>query len=575
VLAAAVRFTGLGWGLPDIDVRPDEELTVTMALRFGSGDLNPHWFWYPTLQGYLLFACDLVLALFWKLTGVIATPGDMLTRYATDPSAFYLIPRTISALSGTVTVAAVYLLGRRVYGPAVGLAAAFIQAVAFLPVRDSHFGTVDPPMIALSMLAMLPVWSVYERPSRRSYVLAGVLIGLATSTKYYGVVAALAVAAAHVLRPRRPGEPWGHGDLVLSGLACAGTFLATSPFVVLAFSEFRRDISYLRRLQAGLTDEYLMQAWKVHLLYSLPRGLTWPVFVGGLAGLVGVFVSDLRRSLVLYIYPLAFFAVVGSSWIAVARYVTPMVPFLALTAGWFFCRASAWAARGFGVSPAAARRLCAGFALTLCLPSLVEDGYLLHHLRATDSRREAADWVLGHIPDGGSVGWLGSIYGRPPLPQSPASLERRVSVALGMGRAGVLSRKRLELARAGPPPRYLLVDLPRDPERWDEDPPEYLMLERYPLFYAEKEVALADRWVARGGYEEVRRWEVTDRPGPLPYSDPQDAVYLPFGDLGHVRRSGPELILYRRRPAAAAAPQGVTSIDPHQTAPGRPNGQRP
>ena len=54
VLAAAARLTGLGWGLPDIDARPDEDIMIAMALRFGTGDLNPHWFGYPTLYAYLL-----------------------------------------------------------------------------------------------------------------------------------------------------------------------------------------------------------------------------------------------------------------------------------------------------------------------------------------------------------------------------------------------------------------------------------------------------------------------------------------------------------------------------------------
>jgi Dolichyl-phosphate-mannose-protein mannosyltransferase len=553
LIAAILRFVGLGWGLPDIDVRPDEELTVAMALKFGTGDLNPHWFWYPTLQGYLLFACDIVLVLYWLVTGVIKSPGDIVTRYAEDPSAFYLIARSVSAISGTATVGLVYLLGRRAYGTAVGLTAALIMAVAFLPVRDSHFGTVDPPMIALAMLASLAAWSIYERPTRRSYLAAGMFVGLAASSKYYGVFAALAVFAAHALRPRREGEPRRLADLVLSGLCCVGAFVATSPFTVIAFPEFLRDLENVRTIQSGLSDEHLSRAWIVHLLYSLPRGLTWPIYLAAIGGLIGLLVSDTRRSLVLFAYPVVFFAAVGASWAAFARYVTPIVPFLALAAGWFACRAATAIANGFGGGDRAARWLGAGITAAACIPTLIEDGYLFHHLRAPDSRREAANWVRESVPDGSTIGWLGSIYGRPPLPQSPQSLERRLDVALGKGSAGILTRKRIELARSGPRPQYLLIDLPREPKSSDEDLPEYLMLERYPLFYARKQVAFADDWLRLGGYREIRDWAVTDREGPFPYSDPQDAVYLPYGQLGHVYRSGPRLILYRRGTAPSAA----------------------
>jgi hypothetical protein len=553
LLAAILRFAGLGWGLPDIDVRPDEELTVAMALKFGTGDLNPHWFWYPTFQGYLLFACDLFLALYWLAAGVIKSPADVVTRYAADPSAFYLIARSVSAISGTATVGLVYLLGRRAFGTAAGLAAALFMAVAFLPVRDSHFGTVDPPMVALAMMASLAAWSIYERPTRRAYLLAGTFVGLAASSKYYGVIAAVAVLAAHALRPRREGEPSRSADLVLSGLCSAGAFLATSPFVVIAFPEFVRDLENVRAIQSGQSDEHLSRAWIIHLLYSLPRGLTWPIYVAALGGLVGLMASQTRRALVLFAYPLAFFAVVGASWAAFARYVTPVVPFLALAAGWFACRAASSIAHAFGGGDRAARWLGVGIVAAACVPTLIEDCYLLHHLRAPDSRREAANWVRARVPDGSEIGWLGSVYGRPPLPQSPRSLERRLDVALGKGSAGILTRKRIELARSGPRPQYLLIDLPREPKASGGELPEYLMLEHYPLFYARKQVAFADEWLRLGGYREVRDWAVTDREGPLPYSDPQDAVYLPFGQLGHVYRSGPRLILYRREAAPSVA----------------------
>src|SRR5262245_36857658 len=53
VLAAAVRFWGLRFGLPHTETRPDESVIVSLAGQFWSGDLNPRFFRYPTLQMYL------------------------------------------------------------------------------------------------------------------------------------------------------------------------------------------------------------------------------------------------------------------------------------------------------------------------------------------------------------------------------------------------------------------------------------------------------------------------------------------------------------------------------------------
>src|SRR5579883_33480 len=553
LLAAGLRFTGLSWGLPDVDTRPDEITMIRIALQCGTGDLNPHVFFYPSLLGYVLFGCYLVLAAYWKLTGFIASPGDILTRFAEDPSAFFLTARLIAALAGTATVGVVYELGRRVYGTRVGLAAAFLLAVAFLPVRESHFGCVDPPMVFLATLSMLPAWKVFERGRRRDYVLAGVLVGLAASMKYYGAAAAVAIVVAHLLRPRRPGEPARHGDLILAGLASMGAFLATSPFIVLSFGEFWRDFYHnVVMVQAGSIEVQFMRAWKFHFLYTLPRGMTVPIFVAGLGGLVGAFLADGRRSLVVYSFPMAFYALIGWSWAGFARYATATLPFLALAAGWLVVQASE-STRLLGIGPRARGWVTLLLVVLAGAYSLVEDAYLLRLLRGVDSRRAAATWAQENLPDGATIGWLGTHYGRPPLPQSPESLERHLAMPMQTGNTGRLVRKKIELARRGPRPQFLVLELSRDPAQWREELPEYLFIERYRMFWTQGQTARAQEWLDRGGYKELHRWTVTDPGEPLPYCDPQDSVYLPYGQLSRQYRSGPELVLYRRETPWARA----------------------
>ena len=53
--ACFVRFYGIDFGLPHTECRPDESTLVFEALSFFSGDLNPHFFNYPTLYMYVLF----------------------------------------------------------------------------------------------------------------------------------------------------------------------------------------------------------------------------------------------------------------------------------------------------------------------------------------------------------------------------------------------------------------------------------------------------------------------------------------------------------------------------------------
>ena len=51
-----LRVWGLDYGLPLSSARPDEEVLIQKILGFDAGDPNPHWFVYPTLSLYLLYA---------------------------------------------------------------------------------------------------------------------------------------------------------------------------------------------------------------------------------------------------------------------------------------------------------------------------------------------------------------------------------------------------------------------------------------------------------------------------------------------------------------------------------------
>ena len=53
LFAAFLRFWGLRWGLP-YEYQSEEYKIVKYALKMGSGDLNPHFFEYPSLYLYFM-----------------------------------------------------------------------------------------------------------------------------------------------------------------------------------------------------------------------------------------------------------------------------------------------------------------------------------------------------------------------------------------------------------------------------------------------------------------------------------------------------------------------------------------
>src|SRR6266404_5286496 len=135
-LALAVRLLGINYGLPYV-YNPDEAILVNHAVAFGTGDLNPHFFGYPSLYIYVLFLIYALSYVIGWLTGVFTSTNDFVRLFFNDVTLFYLPGRLIAALSWVMSVGIVYLLGRRAYNIRVGLIAAAFLTFSVLHVTFS------------------------------------------------------------------------------------------------------------------------------------------------------------------------------------------------------------------------------------------------------------------------------------------------------------------------------------------------------------------------------------------------------------------------------------------------------
>ena len=145
------------------------------------------------------------------------------------------VARGVSLAGGVLMVAAVWLLARTLLRGRAALALAITAVVAFNPqfLFTSTTLTNDVWAAALSTLAVSAAAVVAARGVRPvAWLLVGVLCGLATITKYSGIVTLLPVALLAVLL--HPTWNWRRRDsaiplvkdLLAKGLAVAGGFLA-------------------------------------------------------------------------------------------------------------------------------------------------------------------------------------------------------------------------------------------------------------------------------------------------------------------------------------------------------------
>ncbi len=278
--AAVIRLWGLDWGLP-FPYHPDEGSILFHSLGFGTGDLNPHWFRWPSLMMYVMFGSYGALYVIGKLVGFYSAPADLVRHYVSDLSWFWYMGRALSAAAGVATVWVTYAFGRRSYGKAVGLTAAAILAVTYLHVRDSHYATPDVVSTLLATLSLLAALTAVSRGRAGRLILAALLAGLAASAKYPAGIAAVGTLVGLALLWRRGRVNFVQMLAIL--VAVPVGFLIGTPYALFARDEFMRDVvrQFTMVSTSGVAQEPTSFAAGVGeiVLKTFGRGVGWPVTV--------------------------------------------------------------------------------------------------------------------------------------------------------------------------------------------------------------------------------------------------------------------------------------------------------
>ncbi len=543
-----LRLWGLGFGLPNLQCRPDETTVVNVALSIAAGDPNPHFFNYPTFHLYLLAAADGLWYMANLALGHLRDRAELERQLLTDPSALYLLARFLTAALGTATLAAVYALGRRLSGSLGGLLAAAFLAIAFLHVRDSHFATVDVPAAFYGTVAWVLLLRYAETGRQRDLLAAGAALGVATATKYTLAVFGVALVAAPWLAlPAGRGPRAALRSAVGAALVAGAAFCIAAPFCVLDFAAFWRDLGFERlHFAQGHAGIEPGPGWWYHLTFTLARGLGWPLALGGGAGCLWLAIQKAPAGRLLLLGGLAFFFVAGSGRGVFMRYLLPLVPLLCVGAA---AIVATLARQGW-------RWVAVAAAVAMAAPSGAAAWQHNRLLGRTDTRLQAANWIEAHIPDGSTVALVGSDYGMPQIRCSRTTLlEEQADRAVAGQRARRLDRQ-LALPDYPPRPAYAVVrvqppgSVPRrsviaeaDLARLRDAGVQWVVTQEHPLVYSQVPARLAADLAQTATIEQVFD-PFVGGVGP-PVYDPLDAYYIPVGGFAGVNRPGPRLTVYR------------------------------
>lgn len=333
-LALSLRLWGIRFGLP-YAYHVDEPTYVSAALNLGAGIIGrqPN----PTGLINILFGEYAGYFIAGRIAGVFASATEFERAYRADPTVFLLLSRLTSAILGALTALVAYALGKALHGQRLGWLAALFLAVAFLHVRDSHYGVPDVAVTFFVSLSVLFCLLTVQRPSRWWLWMAAATGGFALATKWSVWPLLITLFMAVVLR-RVQGRARGMEIPIAllcftGGFAAGGFQLLLKPGIYLEYA--------LREQQAGAGGGF--GAWQVDtvtgwvfylktLTYGFGIVLLVLAILGCLKRLVHMIRTRDMASLVLLSFPVLYFLVMGASRHYFARYALPLIPFAALFA---------------------------------------------------------------------------------------------------------------------------------------------------------------------------------------------------------------------------------------------------
>lgn len=398
-LAVIFRAIGLNYGLPYPFGHFDEIYGVRQAVAFGAmKTLRPVVFFYPALYSHILLLLYGAWFLMGKITGMFSNSADFAFLYIIKPGYFYLIGRAVSWLAGSLTVYALYRIGKKTHSRQVGLLAALFLAFSAFHSLQSHWAKVDVLMVFLVSLALFFMVDILKKGKPGHYLWGGFFAGLATAAKFN----AAPIIFVYLLACFFSGKKNIRLTFCGLGMFLLGFFLG-SPYCFLDFKSYYNELLYTRSMvkigelgnsgTAGwlwiirdfiAKDKIIAVVSILGFIYALLRGKKADCLFIVLAGLSFIYVGAWRKESLHY-----FITAVPALFILAAVLVSGIYKkFLSH-----------------------ANRVWVCFLLSfMLLPNLTNILKADYGLIQKDARTTAKEWIEANIPQGARIALHGLRY---------------------------------------------------------------------------------------------------------------------------------------------------------------------
>ncbi len=344
ILSFVLSIFYASWGLPGL-WHPDEMDIVETSLKMAEkGSFNPHFFAYPSLHIYLIFFFNVLPVKFLSQFSYFESLVDFIGIAQDASSQTYLLSRVMSAFMGATTVFIVYKIAVKIFDVKTGLFSALFLAICAGFINLSHFATVDIPLCFWGIASFYMFLRVLEKKSAVNIMLAGFILGLATSTKYNAILMIIPLLASTLM-----GSTTSSGREVLTGfiknslliiLAVTTGFALGSPYAIIDFPAFIAEfieLNFYQGTYAGVTGSGFSRLSFIAHIINLIDILGGFIFALSAIGFFYMaFLAKTQKKSAIYLLLLTVLTIyfkMGSMTFHPPRYILPIVPFLVIGAG--------------------------------------------------------------------------------------------------------------------------------------------------------------------------------------------------------------------------------------------------
>ncbi len=383
-----LRVYGISWD-QGFHFHPDERMLLMVAERINFfKNLNPNFFNYGSLPIYLLKGVSQIIDVIFKIH---------LSNY----QGMLYVGRSISIFSEIITIYFIYKIGLVIFKKEkTALWSALIYAISFFPIQNSHFFVTDVLLNTQIVVLLYLLIKLFNSRSKKYFILiffCAMIFAAMMATKFTSLVLLPVILMVIVLRQTIKKEYLKvfYGLFVFT-ICSSIFFFIFMPYAFINFSTFFKDVTLQTKMNSNpyIFPYTLQYVGTPPYLYYLKNIFLWglgPIISSlSLVGIIFFIKNNLSKKnlvkspyLLLVVYYLFYFLVIGRSSVKFMRYLLPLYPFLSLMTGYALSRIKIY--KWF---------LALAFLWTILFVNI----YSKEHTRLT-----ASQWINNNIPIGSTL----------------------------------------------------------------------------------------------------------------------------------------------------------------------------